>query len=279
MSAGPTRYLGCGSRFTGSGALKLLPIEKVIERAKASGFDAELAAASAFVKAGFSVNHNVYYVDKDEGKGREFDIDAHYAAVDCGGKPEITCRIFLCVEVKRTQEPFIFFSNEMSKVVEAGGGFSVLHWKKRVDARLLTYKQLEKKRPFADIKRMARSYSAFKDAREQHIKSAVLSAFKAALHKKDNINEEYSDVSHDMVIIVPLVVVDGPIYECFFAENGELTAQQVESVVYLQNYMSESYGSQSVRVVVATAQSLPSVADSYKAWIDDLLQAIKSNVD
>jgi len=258
-----------------------IPTEKIVDRAKASGFDAELQVASILLRSGWSARQSVYYIDKDERKGRELDIVAHRAFISIKSKPEITCRIFLCIEVKRTQEPFIFFTSTPSKF-EGGTGYGLLNWRKDVQPPLLPFKAIEKDRPLGDAERLARSYISFKDAKEQHIRSGVISAFKGAVHASESADETYSDTSHDICFYIPIVVVDGPLYECFFPEEtSELAANEIDRIVYMQNYLSENYGEVTCRVNIISLAALEELVADYKSWGERMLASMvaRRNVD
>ncbi len=253
-----------------------MPIDVILDKAKASGFDSELAVAAILRKSGWSTSQSVYYIDKDEDKGRELDMLAYKNVVKVAQLPHVTCGVSLCIEVKKTKEPFIFFSNAPGKI-EGGGGYSILKWLKKVDSTILPYKKLEDKRPFSIFKRISRSYTGVKS--EAQIKSGILSAFKAAVHWSENADETYSSSSFDIFFYIPLVVVDGPIYDCFYAEDGnELTAEKVDRVVYLQNYRSPNYGDINARVNVISIEALESVLEEYRIWIEDMHSTMVGNL-
>jgi len=255
-----------------------VPIDVILAKAKASGFDAELTVAAILRNNGWTANQSVYYIDKDEDKGRELDILAYNSAMKINDDPHITCFVFLCIEVKRTADPFIFFSDK-SRAHEGGGGFSILKWMNRVSTEILPYKSLESLRPFANVARIARSYMSFKGGGESHIKNGVLSAFKAAVHWSEKADETYSEKSHDIAFYVPIVVVDGPMHECYFPDgDSELTANEVDSIVYMQNYQSGSYGSISCRVNVINIEAFEAVLVGYKKWADHLLATMVANL-
>ena len=215
-----------------------VPLNSIIQKCLGSGFDSELKVSSNLISSGWSASQSVYYIDKDEQKGRELDILAHRGFSALNLSPEITLRLYLCIEVKKSDEPEIFFSNAPARI-ESLGAYALLHWKKRVNPSLLPWKSIEKKRPLVNEKRCARSYMSFKTQGTQKLKGGILSAFKAAIHWKDDCDERYSKDSHDICFFIPLVVIDGPVAECFFNEdNGELSARYIDQISYIQNYQS-----------------------------------------
>ena len=254
-----------------------VPIQSIIDKCLGSGFDSELKVSSNLVSAGWSASQSVYYIDKDEKKGRELDILAHRGFSATNLSPEITLRLYLCIEVKKAEEPEIFFSNTSARK-ESLEAYGLLHWKKRVNPTILPSKSIEKKRPMVNEERCARSYMSFKSQGTQKLKSGVLSAFKAAIHWKDKCDERYSKNSHDICFFIPMVVIDGPIAECFFREdNGELSAKYIEKISYLQNYQSPNYGSVSAKVIVTTYSKLTEILNNFDTWGKSMLSTMVAN--
>jgi hypothetical protein len=254
-----------------------IPPERIVEAAARGGFDSELRVASMLANAKWQVNQSVYFIDKDEGKGRELDIEAYRIFNATASKPEATCLIQLLIEVKKTKDPFLFFSSERG-IVEAGAGYGVFHWKNNISHGYLSYRDIDRHKPLAAPLRFARAYSSFKDSKTQQIAAGVLSAFKAAVHYKEECDEKYSDTSSDIAFFIPIVVVDGEIYDCYIdSATSELTSEPVDALVYRQNYHSNAYGRLSNRVNIIRASALPQYIDMYRTWGEDIVATIKKN--
>lgn len=257
-----------------------IPKEKIIEAAEKAGFDTELKVAASLAKAGWQVQQNVYYIDKDENKGRELDIHAYKILSKTDVSPEVTAHVDLCIEVKKTKDPFIFFTNRRGKF-ERGSGYGLFHWSHRVDRHVLNFQDIESARPGSRPLRLARSYCSFKDSKEktdtQHIRSGLLSAVKAAIHKKNECNEQYSDKSHDICFFLPIVIVDGPLYECFLhPDSDELTAEETNFIVYSQNYLSANYGTVSSQILVVNFEILEEHLERQTLWIKHIFETIQA---
>lgn len=255
-----------------------LPPEKIIELAETGGFGTELKVAWILRAADWSVNQNVYYIDKDEKKGRELDISAWRGFQHIESQPAVTCGIQLCVEVKRTREPFIFFTDPPGRF-ETGGGYGLCRWTHNMDRFVMSYGDIEAVRPLRKPTRLGRTYSALKEGKAQQIQSGVLSAVKAAIHFKETCEERYSDGSRDIVFFMPIMVVDGELHECFLDEHGELTTQQVEEIVYRQNYLSEHYGSVSHHVYVMTLAAFEKRIAEFGVWGQHMADVMLANRD
>lgn len=252
-----------------------LPIEKILEAAQKAGFDSELKAASILAEAGWKANQSVYFIDKDENKGRELDAAAYRVFFDGSRKPEISCIINLCIEVKKTSDPFIFYSSEPSRF-EGVSGYGLFHWQRNVTHDVLSYQDIERYKPFANPKRVARSYSGFKDGKTNHIQSGVISAFKAAVHEQENCDERYSTVSRDISFFIPIMVVDGPLYECFFESgNPTLKAEEVEEILFIQNYHSVGYGRLKNGVYVVSLNRFREKVDEFTRWGEHMCETLR----
>ncbi|MGC4408451.1 hypothetical protein D4A92_01915 [Rhizobium rosettiformans] len=254
-----------------------IPLEKIIEAAEKAGFATELLAASILDNANWRPSQNVYFIDKDEGKARELDIRAYKIFASTKEKPEVTCMISLCIEVKKTADPFIFYTNRKSDY-DGSSGYGIFHWKNNVDRFVLSYGAIEAMRPMAAVERVARSYSCFKSGQTQQIQSGVISAFKAAIHERDNCEEVYSDLSGDICFFVPMMVVDGPLYECFFEQGGDtLVASEIDEVLYVQNYHSGNYGRVSNHVYVMNLSTFSKRLPEFSAWGEHMLAVMAQN--
>lgn len=254
-----------------------IPLEKIVDSAEKAGFATELRTASILASAKWNARQSVYFIDKDERKGRELDIRAYKIFRSVNEKPELTCMITLCIEVKKTADPFIFYTSTKNKY-EGSEGYGIFHWKNNVNRFILNFDSIEEMRPLSSRARIARSYSCFKTGQTQHIQSGVISSFKAAIHNKDNCDESYSDLSGDICFFIPIMVVDGPLYECFFADDSDsLTAQEVDELIYLQNYHSENYGRVSNHVYVMNLAAFGRRLPEFTAWGEHMLAAMAKN--
>lgn len=251
-----------------------IPPERIIELAASFGFDSELRVAAAARKAGMAVSESVYFIDKDEGKGRELDLRAYLGSFEYFKEPVVSCAIHLCIEVKKTREPFIFFTSERG-FVERGEGFAMMLWLHNIDDHLISADEIDEPRPGAGAPRLARSYVGAKGSGVQQIQSGVLSAVKAALHFRDRCREHLDENSRNIDIFVPILVVDGPIAECHIdPDSGELCASEVDEIVYLQNYLSESYGDVGQQVQVYTLRRFEEVAPAYRDWAASIMNVL-----
>lgn len=254
-----------------------IPLEKVLEAAKIAGFGTELKVAAVLSGAGWKISQNVYFIDADENKGRELDVHARRYFGSTEEKPEVTCTLNLCIEVKRAADPYIFYSTK-PEAYERGSGYGLFHWKNWIGPDPLPYLSIERDRPKRNPQYIARSYSCLKDGKSAQIQAGILSSFKYAIYKSNNCNETYSDHSSDICFFVPIVVVEGAVFECFIEEGErEPTAREVGHVTYRQNYQSTGYGEVSQFVHVVTLDHLEQLLSEFAQWGESMFSAMKVN--
>lgn len=254
-----------------------IPIDKVIDAAEKTGFGSELRAAAILKNQKWNTNQNVYFIDKDEGKGRELDILAYRIFHSLDEKPELNCMIVLCIEVKRTLDPYIFFCNSRSQF-DGSRGYGIFHWTHNVDNSVLPFKYIEKRKPLQKLSRIARSYSCFKNGQTQHIQSGIISAFKAAIHERDNCAEKYSEKSGDICFFIPVLLVDGEIFECYYEDDKyQLSAEESNCLIYAQNYHSKNYGRLSNDVFVVNFKEFYNLIEDMSYWGESMLREMKNN--
>lgn len=260
--------------FKGRFSQMSIPAEKVLECAKASGFDAELAVAAVLRGRGWGAASNVYYIDADENISRELDILAHKPFSDTKRVPPVSCWIYICAEVKRTKDPFIFFSDE-SQFADFGIGYGLLHTKHRVDRFVLPFQKIDEFCPVSGLDRLARSYISFKDGKSQQVRGGIISAFKGAMYQSERDPSRFSDASHDISFFIPLLVVDGPLWEVHHSDkSGDLVAKEVDEIIYYQNYLSPAYDRIQIRVAVVTMEALPKFLERMENWGESIRTAL-----
>lgn len=214
-------------------------IEKLKAQINKSGFPTELEIGKIFSEAGWNVQHNTYFVDKDENKGREIDLigelllqhetDTHYT--------EFTFR--LVTEIKKENvKPWIIFSTEATDFEKA---IFEIHPDR-------IFNNLDKRRLFESFKihsqrlndRLGRTFTeGFSQAKDK-IYSALCNTIKAFTHSFENTNE---DKSKDSVLtyVEPLVVLNGQLFEAYLGKNSNLEVKKTDFIQFRFNYISEYY--------------------------------------
>lgn len=194
------------------------PLAKVSGWIHKTGLPLELAAASAFKLFKFDVTHSAVYADPQSDKGREIDVVAYvrdgtgllqfYAVIECKASPNLWVvltssdpvgiaysSIGLATERTRDALP----SDSLSTRHDLGSALYVLH-----------------NHGYG----LKQAFSKENDPAY----AACISVMKAA---QAQLEESFSNTDR-YKFVMPLIVVDAPIYECIVASNGEIELKEVQ---------------------------------------------------
>lgn len=141
--------------------------KKILEKIDETGFPLELRVSKFLHDNNYIVANNIYYVDLDEGKGREIDIRAHknYVIEDKG--LQHYCRNSFYIECKKSKnKPWVIFTSPQTgydvDLFNLGCKGSMHDAKERWHIPEIM-SPLHQIHPFIKAKRLGRSYfEAFK---------------------------------------------------------------------------------------------------------------------
>jgi hypothetical protein len=89
--------------------------QNILDDIQKTGFPLELRVAHELLTRGYFVDHNLYYVDKDEHKGRDIEISARRNSQNPPrDKPPQWVRNRLLVECKKTMKPWVIFTSTVT---------------------------------------------------------------------------------------------------------------------------------------------------------------------
>ncbi|MBN2059343.1 MAG: hypothetical protein JW882_02905 [Deltaproteobacteria bacterium] len=245
-----------------------------------TGFPCELRVQRTLESLGWFVTGNAYYLDTDENKGREIDVTANKNCLDTESKPGVEVWSLLCIEVKKSEKPWVIFSSEEHPIDPVGWG--LLHIARNLDARLLSREKIMELHPCQVTSRFGRAgYVAFSGSAESpRVFSAVVGAAKASRARKDKLLpyfEQHGDIV-EIHFVTPIVVVEGPLYECYLEYDGSLQLKQVNRIPYVLNYISPTYNDGGYLVDIVNADALEEYARAHEAWISDVFEYIRTQV-
>ncbi|MEW5681256.1 MAG: hypothetical protein AB1780_02675 [Pseudomonadota bacterium] len=249
--------------------------EKVKKDALKSGFPSELVSESIFRKRNWSFSGNTYFIDQDENKGREIDASVYKMIGGSQTKPEIFCWTMLSVEIKKSEKPWVIFTSERARFFEKGFTCILSHTNKAPPK--FSEDIIDKYHPCYQLPRLGRTSQVAFSHDTATMFGSFISSAKATLEsfrQAEKHKEIYSDTSTDIVMYEPLVVVDGPLFECYLNENQELMTEQVNLLQYALHYASPNYKANTYMVNVVTLKYL----DMYLAQNEQMLQQMHSKI-
>ena len=206
-----------------------LKLTKWLEK---QGYPLEMLVAQSFKQRGAIVRQSDYYIDHEEDKPREIDVLAKwYTAYEMNGLVEL--EIFYCIECKSQQKnPWIIFSPGTSKALynlrlpaSKDGRHYLLNLLHVVNAVGLF--EVAKRAGYG----ITQAFKTGPDIPYQAVMSAVKAAI-ACISDSDRIAQDVeADLSqpyYSPVVAIPIVVIDGQLFECYLGEENIPVVQEIE---------------------------------------------------
>jgi hypothetical protein len=245
---------------------------KLLRNLEETGYPVELRVGNIFASCGFNnLEHNRYYIDEDEQKGREIDICA-YTNVS---SPGLSVGLGLICEVTKSPKyPWVIFSTE--RQVLEGEGWLRLHFSEgQLGSTLLPFDEIESKATTKQFARIGRSYhECFKSPNaKSSIFEALITASKAAeywLKREIEFSKEETgrNIKHRSITFVdPLIVLDGALYEAYLDEDSQIKVDEVTHIPVSFGYISAKYSRYGYLIDVVTIEELPILLTKKREWI------------
>ena len=226
-------------------------LEREIDK---TGFPLELRIADLLKNSGYEVNHSVYYVDKDEGKGREVDIVAHRSQF----RKKRNARWFvihnLAIECKKSDKPWVVFSSTARGdddqnlfIVDVPYGTGISEWD---ESSWDIFDEIEKVHPMLKHERQGRNYFVpfSHSENSETIFKALTTSVKAAIAIEERLTP-YSD--DRLQFNYPIVVLQGKLFEAYL-EDGDINIHEVDRIPINFSYISANYPQKPYLVPVVT---------------------------
>ena len=229
--------------------------EKIFDEIEKTGFPLELRISNFLHENGYYVANNLYYVDRDEDKGREIDMRALKNFEFRENGEEYFVRHCLLLECKRSDKPWVIFTSavtsyDMGVYSIDTEGFSDAYLDTHNKQKDLIYDKLYKIHPFKSYLRRGRSYfEAFKD-RETGVTifKALTTSVKATIAMRD---EKFASGGRNICFYYPIIVFEGRLFEAYY-EHGNICVEEVDSAVVSFFYESAKYVRDNFAVLVIT---------------------------
>ncbi|MBS1924971.1 MAG: hypothetical protein JST57_03140 [Bacteroidetes bacterium] len=231
--------------------------EKILEDIEKTDFVTELKTVSILIKNKWSATHGATYEDKDENRNREIDIVASKANY----VSELGFRLafYLVIEVKKSTQPWIVFTTTSSS---GGLGWRIMHrcyncykWQASGNfveggyrKSILDVDCIRKNSIRENTLRVGKAFHELEKTPtdKSKIYEALICSGKAA-HYLKNISEEeplkdfdiHKEV--DIEIYLPIVVLDGLLFEVFTNHSGGIAVQEKDFIPVEMSYSSPKY--------------------------------------
>lgn len=216
---------------------------KILDWIKKGGFPLEMKVAKSFIKAGFDVVQSVYYMDIESEKLRETDIIATKSLLI----NRVWVNIAFVIECKSTLEkPWVILINDGLKYYHDELPIYITNnGRKFIEA---TKKNDEYRSDFLFRNRRKIGYSlvtAFNKEGKEPSYEAIQSLTKACEYfmKESNNKRDYQ-----MNIYLPIVIVEGLLFNATLAQNEEIQIEQVNNSEIQITRSFHSFGDANLRI-------------------------------
>jgi len=204
--------------------------EKVADWIDGQGYPLELKVAEAVRASNGWWDHGRVYTDLESGKVREIDVMAVFRTTD----ERRGATLQLIIECKHTRDkPWVIFTTD-DHVLSAQGYVSALPHTERVRARLRQASEMSETQrvsalaaPEREGFRLVKAMTPAQDTAYQATGTLVGAGRSLAAHM--------SAASDAEIVFVPVLVIDGPLFEAFLAPGAErLTVQPASTATLVQ---------------------------------------------
>jgi hypothetical protein len=254
---------------------------------RSEGYPTEMRAAAILRAAGFAVRQGQHYTDPETGKSREIDVV-------CRLDDELGVGSFrLIAECKLSTKPWIVFTSEWVLAEYNRFAAYALMSEQARSALVAIKPEREPQTHKAILERMFSAYGlmkgegglfdkldwfakggrvgysatvAFSDRGNEVPYTAALNVTKASL---------FAELTHNpghlppIMVTFPLLIVDGPLFECYLDDSGDTKLAQVsECELLFASRVGQEHTGMCIRVV--TLDNLPQFALSAVAEIGKL---------
>ena len=232
------------------------------------GYPLEMFVSQKFRKHNFSVSQSLYYHDDELGKNREIDILAHKGVFVY----DTFVTIDYVIECKSSTKPWLLFSAKKRDPFDIT--YDCLHSEEAIPLVIdLSAKDLQQKIfPFHFELVGYGLTQAFSNGNDIAYK-AISSLYKYSVSSIKTSNEKkYIDCK----IIMPVLVIDTPLYEVYLSSNYEMKIRNREvGFLSLRNLISDY---QNISIIIVTKNYLDKFCKSAKSSAAWLINYCKNNL-
>lgn len=233
--------------------------KNIITEINKTGFPLELRVSKFLQDNGYRVANNLYYIDQDEGKGREVDMRALKNYKYKAGEKTHFIRHCLLIECKRSaKKPWVVFSSPQSVYdrrffyLQCRGVKKDIKW-----VNTGVPKKMGEIHPFSSHERRGRSFfEPFKNIEGGgNIYKSLITSVKAAIAMRNNAFG--ARAKGNVCIYYPVIIFDGKLYEAYLDDKNKINTQEVDSVIVSFYYESPKYEDERFLVPIMTERYLP----------------------
>lgn len=254
--------------------------KNIIKAINKTGFPLELRVSKFLQEERYYVANNLYFIDQDEGKGREVEMRALKNYEFISGEKDYFIRYCLLIECKKSaKKPWVIFTSPKTVYDEYLFPLHIRGAKK--DIKWEDYgvpDKMNEIHPFSLNERSGRSFfEPFSGGNERKtIYESLIKSVKATIAMRDN--EFAAAASNSVCIYYPMVIFEGKLYEAYLDKKNKINVQEADSIMVSFFYESPKYKDERFIVPIVTEQYLQTFCSSLNSVLKFLGEFFKDNM-
>jgi len=244
--------------------------KKIEEWLLSQGYPLEMRVAALCRDSGFNVIQGHYYSDPETGTAREIDVIASHP--DYTGCIDVSFVIECKVSKKN---PWLLFSSQYA--LEGFNRLFAYCINSQSARKVLVEKDIETFLSLPWMKKDGRTAygitQAFTSGDDQTFKAAT-SVLKAAIARKLSLD---SQRWKPFLFIFPVIIMDGPLFECFLNKDGQLSIEPFEDGFFF--FPWNVLGEAGTCIRILSLNSLTRFITEAKTVGDSLTSLLKKDIE
>jgi len=209
-------------------------IRRIKEDIQKSGFPLEIEVSSKLREDGWTVIIHDYYIDEEEGKSREIDVEA-FKRLEINSPDYDFFHVSLIIECKKSLEkPWVFYTTQKGREFKFPQSIIKSLGKPRIHKKLISQERWMKGSHYFSPrfkKKAIIGYEPFTEGKGQRIFEASMQVIKALAYMMKQTEQAAETLSvmnkNPLFIMYPVIVLDGHLFEYTLKE-------EVKPIMYLQ---------------------------------------------
>jgi len=255
---------------------------RIINEINKSGFPLELRVTELLRSRGYSTDQSVYFVDNDEGKGREFDIYSRKISFQKKKKQNWFAENIFTIECKKSDKPWVIFTSPKD-----GDDDNIFDYDMMAEVNLeipvwsvetiwqTVIEPINEVSPLFDHPRHGRTY--FIPFTNSEAGDAIYKALTTSVKAAVAIKDKGRFGGHCLSFYYPTIVLQGRLFESYL-ENGNSQLSEVEILPVRFTYQSAQYNPIRYIVPIVTEKALKKYLESLEKVLDIWVELVKENV-
>ncbi len=254
------------------------PHKKILIDVDRSGQLTQMKVYQTLKNTGWeNIQCNEYYMDRDENKFQQIDIDAYTNQTNYIDDMSLVVGLHLIIKIKRSlNNPWVVFTTELSILEKAMGAGRIMNSSGLKGPDITEALELYQKGDVEKLEgQVGRSYlQAFKKEKgsDQEIICGLNSCVKAAEHMRETQKNYIGSLGDEnaLAIYEPLIVLEGQLFEATLDKAQNVVLRECPYLCISFNYVAPHYGQSHRHAYIVTLEGLPSYLKNRMSLLERL---------